>query len=336
MTSAWDQAGPLREANKHLRQSQLARTISSNIFERCFQPMQPSALIRMVSPLHARVILKDENNENKSVSHLIHESPIPDAIFLPSFTKITAKRRRVHRNLFDKDAHISSGLLERLNKPASNRDPNFATLNAKPRTLLTIDYLVNSPNLNIPIAEKDFQEDKLAHFLSNQLIPKTIRKMVESIEISIPPSKSTVERLPGMEAPLDKIHQRLMQSLNPVRTIDSKVSKEVMRPERLQEEKKDILDPIVAYPEFKRPMFEPLRDLSEDLLLPGIKDIPDNTISILETNSSFINSDMVGLNHEMARELSMAGISDRPTRFILQTILGCLNSSPERKNDISC
>ena len=53
---------------------------------------------------------------------------------------------------------------------------------------------------------------------------------------------------------------------------------EVMRPERLQEETKDKLDPIVAYPEFKRPMFEPLRDLSEELLFPGIKDIPQNTI----------------------------------------------------------
>ena len=78
---------------------------------------------------------------------------------------------------------------------------------------------------------------------------------------------------------------------------------EVTRPERLQEEKKDKLDPIVAYPEFKRPMFEPLRDLSEDLLLPGIKDIPLNTIALLVTNPAFLNSYMVGLNHEMAREL---------------------------------
>ena len=106
-----------------------------------------------------------------------------------------------------------------------------------------------------------------------------------------------------MEAPLDKIYEELKNSLDPKLTIESKVSKEVMRPERLQEETKDKLDTIVAYPEFKRPMFEPLRDLSEELLFPGIKYIPQNTIGILQTNPTFINSYMVGLNHEMAKEL---------------------------------
>jgi hypothetical protein len=50
-------------------------------------------------------------------------------------------------------------------------------------------------------------------------------------------------------------------------------------------------------------MFEPLRDISEELLFPGIKNIPQNTIGILQTNPTFINSYMVGLNHEMAKEL---------------------------------
>ncbi len=63
-----------------------------------------------------------------------------------------------------------------------------------------------------------------------------------------------------------------------------------------------IVEPL-AYPEFPDPMYLHLRDKSSELLLPGIDKIPENTFSILQTNRHFIESYMVGLNHEMAREL---------------------------------
>jgi hypothetical protein len=59
----------------------------------------------------------------------------------------------------------------------------------------------------------------------------------------------------------------------------------------------------MAYPRFERPMYEALRDLSAELLLPGLEAVKPNTITLLETNPRFIEAYMVGLNHEMAREL---------------------------------
>ena len=56
-------------------------------------------------------------------------------------------------------------------------------------------------------------------------------------------------------------------------------------------------------PRVPGPMYEPLRDMSQDWLLPGLDKVPPNTITVLETNPRFIESYMVGLNHEMAREL---------------------------------
>ena len=50
-------------------------------------------------------------------------------------------------------------------------------------------------------------------------------------------------------------------------------------------------------------MYAPLRDLSADLLIPNLHLIPEDTISLLETNRDFIEGYMVGLNHEMARRL---------------------------------
>jgi len=59
----------------------------------------------------------------------------------------------------------------------------------------------------------------------------------------------------------------------------------------------------MAHPDFEDAMYAYLRDISKELLIPNLDLIPPNTISLLETNPRFIESYMVGLNHEMGREL---------------------------------
>jgi hypothetical protein len=60
---------------------------------------------------------------------------------------------------------------------------------------------------------------------------------------------------------------------------------------------------VMAYPDIKDPMSRPLTDLSSEYLLPNLKLIPANTISLLVTNQPFIESYLAGLNHEFARDL---------------------------------
>ncbi|MXS83574.1 hypothetical protein [Nitrosomonas oligotropha] len=59
----------------------------------------------------------------------------------------------------------------------------------------------------------------------------------------------------------------------------------------------------MAYPEFDVPMYKPLVDKSTELFVPNLNFIGQNTITLLKTNQPFIESYMVGLNHEFAREL---------------------------------
>jgi hypothetical protein len=65
----------------------------------------------------------------------------------------------------------------------------------------------------------------------------------------------------------------------------------------------DPIEPVMAYPTFDRPMYEPLRALGQDWLLPGLDQIPANTVTLMLANQRFIESYMTGLNHEMSREL---------------------------------
>ena len=63
------------------------------------------------------------------------------------------------------------------------------------------------------------------------------------------------------------------------------------------------LKPVMAYPEFPDPAYVPIRQLSQDFILPNVAKLAENTITLMESNQKFIESVMAGLNHEMSREL---------------------------------
>jgi hypothetical protein len=60
---------------------------------------------------------------------------------------------------------------------------------------------------------------------------------------------------------------------------------------------------VMNHPDIKDPMFQPLAEISDEYFVPNLSLIPNNTISLMQTNQQFIESYMVGLNHEFAREL---------------------------------
>ena len=67
------------------------------------------------------------------------------------------------------------------------------------------------------------------------------------------------------------------------------------------------LDRILAAPELDAPVYDYLAGLAPERFLPGVGEIPNDAITLLETNPRFIEALMVGLNHEMNRELLWRG-----------------------------
>jgi hypothetical protein len=65
----------------------------------------------------------------------------------------------------------------------------------------------------------------------------------------------------------------------------------------------DPLQPLAGSPSFPQAMYEPLAALSPEWMLPGISSVPANSAALLLTNPAFIESYMVGLNEDFAREL---------------------------------
>jgi len=63
------------------------------------------------------------------------------------------------------------------------------------------------------------------------------------------------------------------------------------------------LDDIMAAPDLSEPTYQALAAISHDWLLPGIDTLPPGTTTLVESNRTFISAFLVGMNHELAREL---------------------------------
>ena len=104
---------------------------------------------------------------------------------------------------------------------------------------------------------------------------------------------------------IDNVHSCLISELIRNITVTKRILKRLTLPDNWNPV--DPLEPVMAAPEFPTPMYSLLGEISKDMLLPGLENIPNNTISILRTNPTFIEAYMIGLNHEMSRELLWRG-----------------------------
>ncbi len=112
---------------------------------------------------------------------------------------------------------------------------------------------------------------------------------------------------PKVRLNLEQLSAAGVKAIDPARTIPKRVMAGLFIPPRIRggitpKPTETFVEPM-AYPIIDLPMYEPLKDLSSELFLPNINLIEQNSITLLETNQRFIESYMVGLNHEFAREL---------------------------------
>ena len=96
---------------------------------------------------------------------------------------------------------------------------------------------------------------------------------------------------------------KIKDSIHPHKTFPYRLSTLIKFPGDIKIDQPEYIFPAMAWPDFEDPMYKKLEAISSELLLPNLKLVPPNTISLLKTNQKFIESYIVGLNHEMGREL---------------------------------
>ncbi len=157
------------------------------------------------------------------------------------------------------------------------------------------DFVISepgSPLINNTIGSPGTDSPEAANFRL------ALQDMHSILEIDTPPQ--------AVRVPLD-LHNaatKLAQAINPVVVLPNRMRRRIAFPPNVTFLKPvETLVPIMAHPSFSDPMYKPLRDISAQLMIPNLGLIPNNTVSLLETNRKFIEAYMVGLNQEMGSEL---------------------------------
>ena len=98
----------------------------------------------------------------------------------------------------------------------------------------------------------------------------------------------------------DALRSTIVTALEPSRTILRMVNFQISQ---LTEPQAATFDDIMAAPDLSEPTYQALADISHDWMLPGIDSMPADTTTLVESNREFIDAFLVGMNHELAREL---------------------------------
>lgn len=311
MAAAWEKASGIKEVNQWFKQKQLARDVTQSIFSKRLNILSEDALEQITAPLdqYQKTSLATPEIEPLSMA----QSARP-AAFKKSITR--SKMATVESRLSQAFVSASFRRISRLSTRFASKSKFTAEQARQTQT----------KELHIETAQEGATGGLLARIRSGQItstpVPGKTAKASPPIDqnnlttkpLSEVPQRASVAPKTGAQ----RSREDLLKMIDPYITFNNEVRNRVVTPEKPIEDfafpKKaaDITsggtDPIRPHAydalEFKQPMYEPLRDLFQNMLIPGgIDQIPNNSIIVLEANAAFIEAYMVGLNHEMSREL---------------------------------
>jgi hypothetical protein len=118
----------------------------------------------------------------------------------------------------------------------------------------------------------------------------------------------THERRPVRE-PLDlaACKSAILGGLDPVKRHKLRFLEQFPEFEAAVRKKRSLPDRVMDYPVFDLPMYLPLVESSSERFLPNSHLLERNSVTLLETNTRFLEAYLVGLNHEMSREFLWRG-----------------------------
>ncbi|MFC0542518.1 hypothetical protein [Kutzneria chonburiensis] len=329
MNAAWAQIGDVVAANNKIRAAQLAREVGHALQGKHVTP-QPAATalapaapggrpLRLTAPAHPRVTDADQ-----TVGYQVAASNIGAAPVSPTMRRATRPASRLIKSLFTDDRQGNNALLPKMELGTVTAAPAWvvpeavvtpAKLDGALHPVPTFDddpvgklpfssnFQLSVPEDNLPPPSTGGQQD--SHDAAN--FKDALRDMYHGFDAAAV-GGSTAARPP---LPVAAVTDVTMNGLRADLTVPRNLLASVNLPPRLRsvsafaatDTPDQPIDVVMAYPVIDLPMFRPLLALSVDLFVPNLNLVPPNTVTLLDTNQEFIESYLVGLNHELGREM---------------------------------
>lgn len=339
MASAWAQLGDIQKINQRLRQAQLSRGVNEKYHAKTFSRLSEEALARIVAPAQSRIVLKgtQPGEAPQLLVQRLAGSPVPATAVSAPLRKIARPRGKINRQYSQAGVAGAQAMFRFFNgrvAPTSIAQSRGAvTLDAVsdvlgpaidhrivrdhrgPTVIVTDVFLVRPPGSDrFEPATEGITELAPAFRFSNliggavdqrQPAPNTSPEFLAAAKVHqeyLTGLFTTFIFRPFAAIIAADLRSSLLISLSPATTV-SRAARADTTINSAAVLTGDELEPIMDAPTFAQPMYEGLRDLSQDYLFPGLEHVPPSTIQLLETNAKFIESFMIGLNAEMGREL---------------------------------
>jgi len=343
MAAAWKQIGAVLEANRRIRLAHLAREVARRWHERHLASRlaaEPGRILALTAPAQARVLHGGVTVAHRVSTSAVAAAPIstamrritrPDANLMRNLAQPNeAGQRAPRRGREQPTERLADRLLMRMAageitaappKTAPTGVATVAAVSARFARVLRAHGLESRLGLldergRSPDAVKGLPFDpdfRLTRPSRDQPRPgrgerdsgEGARFKAALTDVAELISASAKAGAEPVRDPLrvQDLAAVTLAALHPDRTVPRRTLQGLQIPERLRPLVVEQFKEAMAYPEIDVPMYKPLVDISTELFLPNLNLIEQNSITLLETNQRFIESYLVGLNHEFAREL---------------------------------
>jgi hypothetical protein len=295
MEIAWSQVDGILNINQMIKEAELVIQTDYSLYNKYLPTGNINQLLDFLSPMQNSIIV-----DNNTLNYQFKNSQIPSAIGSVVTKKIFGRAKRFFKKTGRSISQIGKDLYLNFNRtsdPISAAPPKKTPDNFG----LTVQQVIDSIN-------KTIDELKLRDIKDLVVIPEqsytSAGKYLEyfqNFNNTVLKLKDTEVKINPVILPLENWAEKILDFISPLNTISKAVfARYSFSDNRL---KNNNLRPILAYPEIPFPTFEYLRKISSEFLISNLKNIPDNTVTALDTNTKFIEAFMVGLNHEMGKEL---------------------------------
>jgi hypothetical protein len=342
MASAWEQAAELPTANQRMRQLQLSMALGEVLHDRHFSALTEEMVLRIAAPAFGRL----RHTTGSTLLATQAGSRLPVAANRSAMRRIGRQRgpltRRIAAQGFTRSpthtwvARLISGTLVRTlppPQPAYCAMPNWPNQHLGSDSYFGVFFV--SPE-NAPVASPGApvlvqNKTEIPGFFRAAALEHIARFFVQHMAPITPDFVI-----------FQSIKELVLEQTQPRVALSALVNAVISRGDNVLAATAPGVTPtgvetIMAGPSFPQPMYEPLRDLSQELLLPGLDKVKPDKVLGLQTNRRFVESYMVGLNHEMGRELLWRGYptDQRGTYFAHFWGLGVPNSALKDINDLN-
>lgn len=299
MDSAWEQLGEVIEANKRINWGLLAQQASYQGYVKHIagQPAEHATAI-------AGALLPRMKVGADYVHKVVQNSALPASMATMCFRKVERPLGKVMRRL-DPGQTIFNG--NSLRSELADQTVRFAPekLASENQAFMKTENLegfVENVSTYTASTIFGFTSPESTAMSASSLDQMQFSSVVEFYD-SYFEANNWPNAYPGDLLDISDLQTAVVSGLNPMYTLPKAVYQAIDLDKPYTLPPPDRIVPVMAYPSFKRPMYEAVKELGVEYLLPNINLIPNNTITLLETNQRFVESFMVGLNHELGREL---------------------------------